>query len=256
MIRVLILAGGSGDRWQNFRDTPKHLTEVEGEVLLHRTCRQFLNYTSDVVVVARDESYRVDGTRLYVPPAEKTRWMDMAKFWSSHDQWSSDRTVLAFGDVYFTDEAVKTIMTDTDPWKFFLRKDASSFTGCTWKEIFALAFDASEQGRIRMKITDLMSKKIARETGGWHLFRSLVFDTHMYLFDNPYFVNIDDWTEDFDFPDDLKKWEMRRGWSKIGTPENSESTVVRGVPGVKPSAPSARRSPRQETASPHQSAQS
>lgn len=258
MIRVLILAAGDGTRWGDFRDTSKHLTKIEGEVLLHRTCRQFLNYTNDVVVVGPDETYSFEGTRLYIPPINKARWMDMAKFWSSHEQWSSGRTVLVFGDVYFTNDAVKTIMTNTDPWKFFLRKGESSVTGCPYKEIFGIAFDASEQGRFRMKITDLMNKKVATSGGGWHLFSTLVFETHMYLFDNPYYVNIDDWTEDFDFPSDLEAWEMRRGWAKIGAAENSSSSErpAKDASKAESSDPSEQQSPRPEKASRRRSATS
>ena len=212
MTRVLVLAAGDGKRWNNFRGTPKHLLEIEGEVLLHRTCRQFLKYTSDVVVVGPDRSYKVPETGLFIPPPPKSQWRDLAKFWSSHEIWGSKRTVLVFGDVYFTDDAVDTIMTNTDEWKCFLRKGPSSFTGCEYKEIFAFAFSSSQNQRFRDKIAKLIAKN---ETGrgGWQLFSELVWDTHHYRFDNPHYVNIDDWTEDFDFPEDLTTWEKKRSES-------------------------------------------
>jgi hypothetical protein len=212
MTRVLVLAAGDGKRWNNFRGTSKHLTEIEGEVLLHRTCRQFLKHTSDVVVVGPDRSYKVLGTGLFIPPPPKPQWHDAAKFWSSHEIWGSKRTILIFGDVYFTDEAVDTIMTNTDEWKCFLRKGPSSVTGCEHKKIFAFAFNSSQNQRVRDKIAKLIAKN---ETGrgGWQLFSELVWDTHHYRFDNPHYVNIDDWTEDFDFPEDLTTWEKKRSES-------------------------------------------
>ena len=219
MTRVLVLAAGEGERWGNFRDTPKHLLEIEGEVLLHRTCRQFLKYTDDVIVVGPDRSYKVPGTGLFIPPPEKPQWRDMAKFWSSHELWGSKRTVLALGDVYFTDETVEKIMTSTDEWMCFLRKEASSFTGCTYRELFAFAFDASQNHRFRDKLTKLIAKGKSRR-GGWQLFSELVWDTHNYIFENPYYVNIDDWTEDFDFPEDLTNWEKNRA-EIIPAAENS-----------------------------------
>jgi choline kinase len=141
---VIIIAAGEGSRWGNYRDTPKHLTVVEKEVLLHRTCSQFLKYTDDVCVIGADERYAVENTSLYIIKTQNTHWGDAAKFMSSKHLWSQNsRTVLVFGDVYFTNDAVKKIMTDKDPFKFFLRKDKNEETGARWKEIFALTFDAS-----------------------------------------------------------------------------------------------------------------
>lgn len=211
MTRVLILCAGDGTRWSNFEGVPKHLVDVEGEILLERTCKQFLKYTDDVIVVGPDDDrYRVAGTTLFVPPVNKPRWGEMGKFRSSHELWVPDKTVLAFGDVYFTDEAVETIMTDTDDWKCFLRKGPSSVTGCEYKEIFAFSFNGKHHQRIRDKISQLIQKRTQQQAGGWALFSSLVFDTHNYLFDNPFYTNIDDWTEDFDRAKDLLIWRKNR----------------------------------------------
>lgn len=226
MTRVMILAAGEGSRWENYRGTPKHLTTIEDEVLLERTCRQFLRYTDDVIVVGADSRYEVSGTTLYIPPAPKPKWQDMAKFWSSHERWGSKRTVLAFGDVYYTDDAVKTIMENKDEWHCFLRKGPSSFTGCEWKEIFAFAFNGTQNQRFREKIMKSIAQKTAPSGGGWQLLRELVWDTHNYLFDNPYYTNIDDWTEDFDFPIDLTHWEFNRKNALKKTSSSSRSTIT------------------------------
>lgn len=215
MIKVLILAAGEGERWSNFEGVPKHLVDVEGEILLERTCKQFLKYTNDVTVVGpNDDRYRIDGTTLYVPPINKPRWGEMGKFRSSHELWSPARTVLAYGDVYYTDEAIETIMTDTHEWKFFLRKGPSSVTGCEYREIFAFAFNGSQHQRIRDKIAKLIQNKSNNLAGGWALFSELVFDTHNYLYDNPFYREIDDWTEDFDYTKDLLIWRKNRAEEK------------------------------------------
>jgi hypothetical protein len=52
--------------------------------------------------------------------------------------------------------------------------------------------------------------------GGWSLFRYLtsgnanVNKNYEQVFNNDKYVEIDDWTEDFDFPHDLIEWEKRR----------------------------------------------
>ena len=210
MTRVLILAAGEGSRWGNYRGTQKHKLVIEGEVLIERTVKQFLKYCDDVVVVGSDKSYEVDGARCYIPP-QNHKWKDMAKFYSSKDIWSDERTVMVFGDVYFTDKAVKTIMTNEDEWIFFLRKGASRFTGKNWKEIFGIAFNGSSNNMIKDEMVKIIEGKGAPRVGGWHLFKSLVGSTtEPSMFEKGGYVNIDDWTEDFDFPEDLDTWEEKR----------------------------------------------
>jgi hypothetical protein len=213
--RVIILAAGSGERWKNFRGTPKHLTKVEGKVLLERTCKQFLKYTDDVCVIGLDERYQVDGTSLYVVRSNNTNWGDASKFLSSKNMWLHDsRTVLVFGDVYFTSEAVKTIMADKDPFKFFLRTGPNEETGARWKEIFALSFDQTMAPPIGQNLLYLTSMGQAKRQAGWALYRYMIGSAPSGLFDNQHFIEINDWTEDFDFPEDLEIWEAHRKKSR------------------------------------------
>ena len=202
--RVLILAAGEGSRWENYRGVQKHKLLIEGEVLVERIVRQFLNYTNDVVVVGSDESYEVEGASCYIPPYHH-KWKDMAKFWSTRDIWSEQRTVLVFGDVYFTDEAVETIMKDEGEFTFFLRSKGSELTGKPWREIFAIAFNGSFTETLKARVLEIIESDRALRTGGWHLYKRL---EHEYK--NTFSVEIDDWTEDFDFPVDIERWEERR----------------------------------------------
>jgi molybdopterin-guanine dinucleotide biosynthesis protein A len=210
--RVLIIAAGSGTRWGDYRGVPKHLVEVEGEVLIQRTARQFLKYTDDVVVVGHDERYVVEGTRLFIPTDKNEN--EMYKFASSFDAWGGDRVVLAYGDAYFTDDAIEKIMSDKSEWKLFCRSTPSEITGKNCKELFAYALDISLAEKFKSAITKLMS--IPNITGGWTLFRELtlgntdVAKTDRRMFDTGNHVEINDWTEDFDYPVDLENWERKR----------------------------------------------
>lgn len=210
MTRVLILAAGEGSRWNNYRGTQKHKLVIEGEVLIERTVKQFSKYSDDVVVVGSDKSYEVDGARCYIPP-QHHKWKDMAKLYSSRDIWSEERTVMVFGDVYFTDKAVKTIMTNEDEWIFFLRKSFSRVTGKKWKEIFGIAFNGSSNEMMKKEMLSIIEGKGAPRVGGWHLFQKIaVKPSARGMFSSGGYVNIDDWTEDFDFPQDLDTWEEKR----------------------------------------------
>jgi len=222
--KVIILAAGDGLRWDNFRYSPKHLIEIERERLIDRTVRQYLKYTDDVTVVGSDNRYRVEGAQLFIPdrptefvyPVSRPRpWREMDKFGSSMSLWADDkRTILVYGDVYFTDDAVNTVMTHEKAWRCFCRTRPSQITGKDCMEIFAYSLDPNDHDSFRHAINSLMESKTA--TGGWSLFRyltsgngNLIADYQM-MFNNDKYVEIDDWTEDFDYPKDLIEWEKRR----------------------------------------------
>lgn len=221
--RVLVLAAGDGRRWNNHEGSPKHLVNIEGERLLDRTIRQFKKYTNNIIVVGVDERYKVDGLELFVPkpPARfvypkklKVRgWKEMDKFASSMHLWSEGRTTLVLGDVYFTDEAVETIMNCDKTWTTFCRTGGSQITGKDYKEIFAFSLDKQHHEEFINAIEKLID--VVKTSGGWSLYRLLTRGIHEavdhnLLFDNDRYVEIDDWTEDFDCARDLINWKAKR----------------------------------------------
>ena len=203
MIKVLILAAGSGVRWDNYKGTPKHRLLIEGEVLIERTYRQFSEYTKDIVIVSNEE-YTIEGVEVYNPPFNN-KWKDIAKFWSTRKIWGPDRTIMVFADVYFTDEAVKKIMEDKSDLSFYLRSQASKITGKPYGEIWGIGFNANFIPILNNLITSIIESREKYLTGGWHLHKQLI--NNGYQFNT---VEIDDWTEDFDFPQDIKNWTQQR----------------------------------------------
>lgn len=205
MIKVLILAAGNGTRWENYRGTPKHRLLIEEEVLIERTYRQFSKYTDNIIIVCNDGEDTVNGAQTYIPPFDKS-WKDIAKFWSSRDIWSSERNVLVFADVYFTDEAVETIMNDKADLSFYLRDRASEITGKPWKEIWGIGFNGKSIPILDTTIRSIIeSSDYFNLPGGWCLYEQL--KTNKHSFD---VVKINDWTEDFDLPRDIDNWEINR----------------------------------------------
>ena len=206
-MKVLIVAAGEGVRWENYRNVPKHIVEVEGQVLLHRTYAQFKRYTDNIVIVSTDPRYAIGQT--YAPLVGD--FFDFGKIYSSYPIWDEERTIIVFGDVYFTDEAVETIMSNEDDFKFFLRKDKSSYTGKNHKEIFGLAFCSGMNQRIKSAIETLIERRQGG-AGAWRLYLHLhgLDKAKSGFYDTDGYVHIDDWTEDFDYPNDLIKWEKMR----------------------------------------------
>jgi hypothetical protein len=207
-LKVLVLAAGNGDRWENYRGTAKHFLNVEGEVLIERTVRQLKRYTNDIVVVGSSDAYAIEGTSLYItkPAAEDADFGDLLKFYSSMTLWSDTRTVLVFGDVYFTDEAMDQIMTTDDSFTFLLR-DSLEALGGSRREVFAISFDSSVNSLIRQHMLALIRDKSAPRAGGWVLYKSL---TRPHWDVTQHCIKIDDWTTDFDYPEDLDEWESKR----------------------------------------------
>jgi choline kinase len=61
-MKVLMVAAGEGVRWENYRNVPKHIVEVEGQVLLHGTDAPFKRYTDNIVIVSTDPRYAIGQT--------------------------------------------------------------------------------------------------------------------------------------------------------------------------------------------------
>jgi hypothetical protein len=215
-MRVLILCAGEGSRWNNNKNVTKHMVVIEGEVLVERTVRQFLKYTDDIVIVSDGGLPDIPGTSSYIAKKSK-KHKDMDKFLSSHEQWSDDRTIIVYGDVYFTDEAVEIIATNHRKWCFFLRDKKSEITGKPWGEIFAFSFDGYFNKVMLQTLKNIIFRSVVQDTplpAGWTLLRYLLgvkktrdifVPEHRFAY-----ININDWTEDFDYPHDLNTWlELR-----------------------------------------------
>lgn len=205
---AIVLAAGEGKRWNNYTDVPKHLLEIDGESLIQRTTRQISAYADKTFVVGTDDSYKTEFSELFIPEKKKSP-LEMHKFSSSEELWS-ERTVLLFGDVYYTDEAISTIVQDTKDFTFFLRSGPSSFTQKPYGEIYAFSFLDSIHRKLKESIDILLIQHDIYSAGGWSLMRHLLGISHRSRskdhLTKGHYIEIDDWTEDFDHPIDLDRW--------------------------------------------------
>ena len=209
-MRVIIAAGGKAERWKNYRNTTKHLVIVEGEVLLERTIKQFKKYADDIIIIS-NKDYIFEGTQLEKPL--EGDWYDFGKIYSSHHLWSNDKTFIIYGDVYFTDDAVKKIMTSEGDYKFFLRSSDSKLTYKKYGEVFGLAFSGNMKDKIKENIETLISQK-KEGAGTWQLYYYMHNITEVSKVKQTFkmggYIEIDDWTDDFDTPEDILNWESNR----------------------------------------------
>lgn len=112
-MRYVIMAAGKGKRWNNYLGIPKHLVEINGETLLGRTTRLLKeNNITDFVITGNDERYAKYGK--LIPQTDKDCEIDRFE-----ESIVNGSVCYLYGDVYYTENAIKTIInTNTDDIKF------------------------------------------------------------------------------------------------------------------------------------------
>lgn len=220
MTHVIIIAAGEGKRFGNGN---KHFIEIDGERIIERTIRLVHQYMPEatVYVIANSDEYDLSGATLVIPQ-HTAGYHDADKFMSSRDQWNQDgRTVVLYGDVYFTDQAMKTIAEFEEPkWQLFCRPYPSEITGKPWGECFAQSFHPQHieaHTHALTQIIELYQNDYLQRCGGWEHYKQMLGLTHVdmaildtYFPNDEFMTIIDDWTDDFDFPWDLEIFLKRR----------------------------------------------
>lgn len=208
------MAGGGGTRWGNHMGIPKHIVPVDGERLLDGTVRKLREHgVMDVIVLG---PYDVPGARSELPRFTEC---DTDKFLSTCEHWhDSAQTLVLYGDVWFSNTALRELCRPVDSFRFVGRRDPSTITGSPWGELFGVALSLPGHGRVAHSITTvrqaLMNRRIPRG-GGWELYRQCVGLSHAEHRTPDHFVNVDDWTDDFDYPEDYDCWLARRASGRV-----------------------------------------
>lgn len=226
-MRVIIAAAGGQAKWDNYLGVPSHLAPLTahgGEPLLQRTIRQALDHTDDVHLTAPDDDrYAVwsmlpadaDGlerrARLHHRSPDEP-----SEYASTRDLWAEDvRTVLLLGDVYFTDTAMRRIMRDPHRrFRAYGRAARSRTTGCTWGELFASSWWPEQHATMDRHLATVHAARAAGTVlrpPGWMLLRAWQgTPLHMHRVRRPWFAEIDDDTDDLDYPADYDRHPATR----------------------------------------------
>jgi len=212
----IIVAGGKSTRWKNYKGIEKHMIEFDGEPIIERTIRLLRTHGVEDIVVASDNSkYKFKGAGLYKPKYDP-KYIDANKYMDSKPIWNKEgRTVILFGDVYFTESAIYKIVNDfSRRWMLYGRSGPSNI-GKPYSEPFGIGFYPNEHKLIESganRSADLFRKEIANGTSLCHLYRCLL-DFPDHLINSELFgermVIIDDLTDDFDIPEDYIRFVNR-----------------------------------------------
>jgi hypothetical protein len=226
---AIVMAGGPGDRWADYTGVPKHLVDVNGEVLLRRTIGQLAAAgLARIIIVGPptgDDRYEIPGAEIIRSqrrgPAAIYELFDLEKPWDSGIWNHGGRTLVVFGDVWFSTEAIGRISAGTqdefvDGYRWYGRRRSGVETGFRNPEIFAIAFWASMQPRLHEAMAESLRlyhhKEITR-CGGWEAYMLLRGLPLKPVAISGAFENIDDLTEDFDCASDFETW--RKAYARL-----------------------------------------
>ena len=192
------MADGKGSRWNNYKNIPKHLVEVEGEVLLERTVRLInkLDPSSKVIITSHDKRYEFEGSTRYEP---KNNILEIDRFTY---ELIEDNMCFLYGDTYYTEETMeKIINTDTDELLFFGNN----------KSIVAIKVKDSEVFKENInKVKELFLKNKIKNCKGWQVYQSyqnLEFDKKQI---GDRFVVVDEKTIDYNTPEEYENKSIKR----------------------------------------------
>lgn len=206
-MKYIIMAGGEYKKF----GIPKPLIEVKGETLIERTTKLLKqNGINEIYISSNNPEFDKYGVRLenknndfivYENGTSKGYWLDA--FYPTNEP-----TCYIFGDVYFTENAIKTIA------EYESTENILFGTGCAknlehknWGEPFAYKVNKIEEfknGIVEVKkLFD--EKKTARHPIVWELYRYLHnLDINIQNITTDYVV-IDDGTIDIDSPEQVSK---------------------------------------------------
>ena len=223
-MKIIITIAGEGERWGNYKDVEKWRVNVLGSPILSRTvgmCNR-LGYVPEVL--CRADKREIDHATLecisgmaLATIATNDSPVDMGelnKIVLPMLRAVGDDLVILFGDVFWDAGSLEKVLKRRKTWKIIGRHGASEQTGKPWGEIFGMYIPKEEFGTVLDAIISLNSKDVEVEHGLWYLYRYMCGVPLGELSDvsfkeREHAIWIDDWTEDFDFPEDYDRFTQK-----------------------------------------------
>lgn len=211
-MQYIIMCGGNYQHWEK----PRHLSVINGEVLLERTIRLLReNGIEDINISSNNPIFENYG----VPVLKHDNLYNCKWHIIEEGNWfncfypTGEPVCYIFGDVYFSEEAIKKIVeTETDDIEFFGSKPpfASNYIK-DHEEPFALKVANQEHLHKAIEKTKELEKegKFWRKPLMWELW-TVIKNAPLQVKAGEYtadYVVINDYTCDIDWEEDVKKME-------------------------------------------------
>jgi len=210
-MKTVIVADGSTYHTHNW---DRHFVMVAGQPLLPRIVEQFKEYGEVIVVNGTDDPrYDIPGSSRYVPERNPKKHGG-ADLYAKCLPLVDGTTNILLGDVRYTTHAVSTITGWWSEWKHFARSGTSKYTGKDYAEPWGFQLsdnDLPEFYKALEIIERICKGNFKGRTGPWEYYYTLEgIPWNVGLHDvrnvvtGPHWVEINDWTEDFDVPEDVE----------------------------------------------------
>ena len=204
-MKYIIMCGGS----QHGFDIPRHLIKIKGETLIERTARLLKeNGVSDEDIEIMTDSDYFDGLGIRVRKVtyDDNLWLSAFAF-----IYFNEPTCYIFGDVFFSPEAIRTILnTETDDIEFFASAPPfDSRYPKRWAEPFAFKVVRKYHFARSLKDTKELYEDynaFKREPIAWELWQ-VIKRTPLNIIDYTNYTVINDYTCDIDEPKDVEYFE-------------------------------------------------
>lgn len=225
--KIIICAGGnnispSNLRWNNYLGLSRYMIPAYGEPLIHRLQKQLKEHGFTNIHLACTESnkdlYLKYDTIYIESPKRSFTIKDNSVIWSYQNLLNREgTTTLFFADTFYTDNIIKTIKQDSsDLFRVYGRNNRSSVVENSRQgEIFAYVVGKNQIDPYLRAVEDtapllkeLVRKRMATSSDLAKLSLKKFFglDYREINITDTRWVEWDDLTDDFDFPDD---WNMK-----------------------------------------------
>ena len=203
-MKYIIMCGGQYQRWS----TPRHLVKVNGEVILERTIRLLRESgVEDIAISSNNPIFGVWGLPLLMHENSYNAngYDNFTGYWCDAFYPTDEEVCYIFGDVYFSPEAIKTIVeTDTDDIEFFA--SAPPFPPeyrKPWAEPFALKVKNTEHLKNAIRLTKQYQDQglFKRKPIMWELWQ-VIQATPLNQINYHNYTVINDYTCDIDTPEE------------------------------------------------------
>ena len=215
-MKYIIMCGGYYEHFE----TPKQLTEINGETLVCRTIRLLKeNGITDIYISSNNPRFDKYAPRLEHYNSYEYKDGEIHGYWLDAYYPMDEPCVYLHGDVYYSEDAIKTIVNYKSDKNIFIGNEvARNPEHKNWGEPFGWIVNNPEKFRKGIELTKYLQDIGRCERGfaiSWELYRVLngLNINQQYILDDTY-LSINDETIDIDNPCQID--ELREKLEKAG----------------------------------------
>lgn len=212
MVKKYVILANSNDKTFNI---PRQLLEINGEKLVARTIRLLReNGVEDITLTASDDRFKELDAKVYTPSSSDYNYSNGTGYWLNAFPYEllNEPVCFIWGDVYFSENAIKTIVETESNKNLFFCTYKNSYKYYMKRHDEPLAYKVVD-GKIFKKHIEICKKAkddgiAGREPIVWELYRSMHdLDINVHRMTSDFEV-INDISCDIDSKNDLERLKL------------------------------------------------